>query len=82
MQVILDFLFASQGSAPIGGGKKGEFRDWTTETHENFAEICVSMFTGFRVTNALFENCLPHAESKLFSFLLLPETYPYCVHGR
>ena len=30
MQVILDSLFARQGSAPIGGGKKGEFRDWTT----------------------------------------------------
>ena len=30
MQVILDSLFARPGSAPIGGGKKGEFRDWTT----------------------------------------------------
>ena len=29
MQVILDSLFARQGSAPIGGGKKREFRDWT-----------------------------------------------------
>ena len=30
MQVILDFSFVSPGqSAPIGGGKKGEFRDWT-----------------------------------------------------
>ena len=29
MQVILDSLFACPGSAPIGGGKKGEFRDWT-----------------------------------------------------
>ena len=29
MQVILDSLFARPGSAPIGGGKKGEFRDWT-----------------------------------------------------
>ena len=29
MQVILDYLFARPGSAPIGGGKKGEFRDWT-----------------------------------------------------
>ena len=31
MQVILDSLFAHPGSAPIGGGKKGEFRDWTKE---------------------------------------------------
>ena len=29
MQVILDSLFARSGSVPIGGGKKGEFRDWT-----------------------------------------------------
>ena len=30
MQVILDSLSARPGSGPIGGGKKGEFRDWTT----------------------------------------------------
>ena len=30
MQVILDSSFARLGSAPIWGGKKGEFRDWTT----------------------------------------------------
>ena len=29
MQVILDSSFARSGSAPIWGGKKGEFRDWT-----------------------------------------------------
>ena len=29
MQVILDSLFTRPGSAPIGGGKKGEFRDRT-----------------------------------------------------
>ena len=29
MQVILDSVFARPGSAPIWGGKKGEFRDWT-----------------------------------------------------
>ena len=34
MQVILDSLFARPGSAPIGGGKKGEFRDWTTTVVE------------------------------------------------
>ena len=31
MQVILDSSFARPGSAPIWGGKKGEFRDWTKE---------------------------------------------------
>ena len=30
MQVILDFLFARPGSAPVWGGKKEEFRYWTT----------------------------------------------------
>ena len=30
MQVILDSSFARPGSAPTWGGKKGEFRDWTT----------------------------------------------------
>ena len=29
MRVILDSLIACRGSAPIGGGKKVEFRDWT-----------------------------------------------------
>ena len=29
MQVILDSSFARPGSAPIRGGKKGEFRHWT-----------------------------------------------------
>ena len=31
MQVILDSSFARPGSAPIWGGKKGEFRDWTMD---------------------------------------------------
>ena len=30
MQVILDSSFARPGSAPIWGGEKGEFRDWTS----------------------------------------------------
>ena len=30
MQVILDSSFVRPGSAPIWGGKKGEFRDWTS----------------------------------------------------
>ena len=38
MQVILDStldsLFAHPGSAPIWGGKKGEFRDWTSPPGE------------------------------------------------
>ena len=34
MQVILDSSFARPGSAPIRGGKKGEFRDWTICSQE------------------------------------------------
>ena len=34
MQIILDSSFARPGSAPIWGGKKVEFRDWTTGLHE------------------------------------------------
>ena len=30
MQVILDSSFAHPGSPPICGGKRGEFRDWTS----------------------------------------------------
>ena len=37
MQVIRDCLmdspFACPGSAPIGGGKKGEFGDWSTTNY-------------------------------------------------
>ena len=39
MQVILDSLdssFARPGSAPIWGGKKGEFRDWTRCPQERY----------------------------------------------
>ena len=31
MQVILDSSFVRPGSAPVWGGKKGEFRDWTKQ---------------------------------------------------
>ena len=34
MQVILDSSFARLGSAPIWGGKKGEFRDWTNRADD------------------------------------------------
>ena len=32
MQVILDSSFVRPGSAPIRGGKKEEFRDWTSDS--------------------------------------------------
>ena len=43
MQVILDSSFARPGSAPIWGGKKGEFRDWTN------ANLVPRTFTQARV---------------------------------
>ena len=38
MQVILDSPFARPGSAPIWGGKKGEFRDWTNDIDADFVK--------------------------------------------
>ena len=35
MQVILDSSFARPGSAPIWGGKKVEFRDWTRQNADD-----------------------------------------------
>ena len=32
MQVTLDSPFSRRGSAPTGGVKKGEFRDWNSST--------------------------------------------------
>ena len=40
MQVILDSSFARPGSAPIGGGQKGEFRDWTRLKHAHSFDRC------------------------------------------
>ena len=39
MQVILDSSFARPGSAPIWGGKKGEFRDWTRSLDASKAKM-------------------------------------------
>ena len=39
MQVILDSSFARPGSAPVWGGKKGEFRDWTSNRNDDPAGI-------------------------------------------
>ena len=44
MQVILDSPFARPGSAPIGGRKKREFRDWTRRnTSSGFSGCGVSV---------------------------------------
>ena len=39
MQVILDSSFARPGSAPIWGGKKVEFMDWTMISLERMLPI-------------------------------------------
>ena len=44
MQVNLDSLFARPSSAPIWGGKKGEFRDWTMtpRTHYDIKDLTMA----------------------------------------
>ena len=44
LQVILDSLFARPSSAPIRGGKKGEFRDWTNKGRVSFINRTCRMF--------------------------------------
>ena len=43
MQVILDSLFHRPGSAPIWGGRKGEFRDWTKRRQVGLMQ-CVALW--------------------------------------
>ena len=56
MQVILDSTldssFARPGSAPTWGGKKGEFRDWTTYRAAQFFFLLV--LPAFRLPSAIF----------------------------
>ena len=44
MQVILDSSFARPGSAPIWGGKKGEFRDWTNRRNASEHEALQTLY--------------------------------------
>ena len=43
MQVILDSSFARPGSAPIWGGKRGEFRDWTSGVLKAYLALQMSL---------------------------------------
>ena len=61
MQVILDSSFARPGSAPIWGGKKGEFRDWTKL---KFAELEGKLTASSQISSSialmvLADNFLP-----------------------
>ena len=60
MQVILDSSFAHPGSAPIWGGKKGEFRDWTT-----YGLVLSSVFS-------CLETPMKHSHSFLKYYVKLP----------
>ena len=48
MQVILDTSFARPGSAPIWGGKKGEFRDWTNRADD----LCINLVSEYFLFDA------------------------------
>ena len=49
MQGILDSLFVRPGSAAIGGGKKGEFRDWTRRLHDQRRLLDIPTLHSFSV---------------------------------
>ena len=51
MQVILDSLFARPGSAPIGGGKEGEFRDWTNSEDISDVTSTVTQYSWLAKSN-------------------------------
>ena len=80
MQVTLDFCFARLGSAPIWGGKKGEFRDWTNESFPSFKgcwkrNYAPKYFTqlGFlQVMKESFGWRIDREEERLLSPLLFP----------
>ena len=51
MQVILDSSFARLGSAPIWGGKKGEFRDWTIAGANEHLHIHITYVISLRLSS-------------------------------
>ena len=64
MQVILDSPFARPGSAPMWGGKKGEFRDWTIDEVDQIQRKKVATIIGhvFQLTYAAFFDKLVQEE--------------------
>jgi len=57
MQVILDSSFARPGSAPIWGGKKGEFRDWTSfERNSTLAYVSSNLAERFALFSCISEE--------------------------
>ena len=66
IKVVLDSLFARPGSAPIWGGKKGEFRDWTKKS--NTKET-------YKVSSFLFKPCGSRVYLLCMLFLLFVLCY-------
>ena len=63
MQVILDSSFARPGSAPIWGGKKGEFRNWTSLFDDRIAPpTSVCLFIVRENSSTLLKQQLPGLE--------------------
>ena len=72
MQVILDSSFASQGLAPIRGGKKRQFRDWTT-----FPVVTVTGVRDRKIRTALRTNrALLEKNERIY--LSFPTATPLC----
>ena len=59
MQVILDSLFARPGSSLIWGGKKGEFRDWTSDCLRT--ELAETWSLNGRILAMLLSSAFPSA---------------------
>ena len=86
MQVILDSSFARPGSFPIWGGKKVEFRDWTTPSPECrafkllYETSAVSLFTRLPTPTLLAARGIAALKSRSQSRL---HVYLFCVlsHG-
>ena len=84
MQVILDSSVARPGSAPIWGGKKGEFRDWTMKNPElpkqNGTEIATSMpnweIDWKKKTFQLARTCTKSTKIIIFQFKFLHRRLP------
>ena len=71
MQVILESLFAYPGSAPIGGGKKGEFWDCTNISRMSFFE----KFFDFDKMRLAFESIFENLKNLFFCSRQFVEVY-------